>query len=153
MHPLHQLYATSLVDPARITHDEPQLREAIPLLMSARAAILAAMENARQAKVLGASVGCSVRLDVPPDSRALQILKSLESELPTIFVVSSVDINVPDQRQEWTWVEPFEAHGAQCRAFVEPPKQHKCPRCWRYVAEKEDDLCGRCAEVVAKLAV
>ena len=26
--------------------------------------------------------------------------------------------------------------------------KHKCPRCWRYLAENEDELCQRCAKVV-----
>ncbi len=26
--------------------------------------------------------------------------------------------------------------------------KHKCPRCWRYLADSEDSLCDRCAEVV-----
>lgn len=33
--------------------------------------------------------------------------------------------------------------------LVLPPEQAKCPRCWRYVAPAEDELCGRCEDVVA----
>ncbi|MBE3048762.1 hypothetical protein IMZ48_40930 [Candidatus Bathyarchaeota archaeon] len=29
--------------------------------------------------------------------------------------------------------------------------QHKCGRCWRYLAEKEDSVCGRCEDAVKDL--
>mgnify|MGYP000883813943 FL=1 len=27
---------------------------------------------------------------------------------------------------------------------------HKCPRCWRYMAESENELCARCKGVIEK---
>ncbi|KAI9733073.1 MAG: isoleucine-tRNA ligase [Cirrosporium novae-zelandiae] len=41
--------------------------------------------------------------------------------------------------------------GERGLAYVYKPPQHKCIRCWRYVAEKEDTLCKRCEDVVDEL--
>lgn len=119
--------------------------------MAAHAAVKAASERARTDKVLGSSLQCSVVLQVPAASAA-SLLEELGSELDAMFVVSSVAVNtaVPDEGSvAWRYAAPFEVAGSICNAWVLPPQQAKCPRCWRYVAEAEDHLCGRCADVVA----
>lgn len=133
-----------------MTHGEPELRKAVPVLMSAHAAIKAASERARAEKVLGSSLQCSVILEVP-EGKALSSLKGLAAELEAMFVVSSVDLNIEVPESEWGFSEAFESHGSKCLAWVLPPREAKCPRCWRYVAPKEDELCQRCDEIVAKL--
>lgn len=150
VHPLRQLYDAPLVEPARWTVDEGELREAVPVLMRAHAAIKAAAEMARGEKVLGSSLQCSVVLEVP-EGKGLQALSRHRGELEAMFVVSSVELNgaVPEEA-EWKYCEAFELDGAQCKAWVLPPKEAKCPRCWRYVAPKEEELCGRCEEVVGE---
>lgn len=150
VHPLQQLYSSPLIDSSRLTLDEPELRKAIPVLMSTHAAIKAASERARAEKVLGSSLQCSVILEVP-EGETLSSLRALADELDTVFVVSSVDLNVAVPESDWGFSEAFEANGSKCLAWVLPPKQSKCPRCWRYVAPSEDELCQRCDEVVAKL--
>ena len=154
-HPLQQLYSDPLIHPARLGRDESQLREAVPVLMATHAAIKAASERARSKKVLGSSLQCSVVLQVP-EGKALTALESLANELEAIFVVSSVELNtgpVSETSSEggWAFSEAFESYGSQCEAWVLPPKQPKCPRCWRYVAPQEDELCHRCEEVVTDL--
>ncbi|KAK4153310.1 hypothetical protein C8A00DRAFT_33935 [Chaetomidium leptoderma] len=147
-HPLQQLYDAPVVDAARLTLDEAGLREAVPVLMRAHAAIKAAAELARADKVLGSSLQCGVVLEVP-EGPALQALGRYQAELEAMFVVSSVELNgVVAGDAEWKYCEAFELEGKPCKAWVLPPKQAKCPRCWRYVAPKEDELCGRCEEVV-----
>lgn len=152
IHPLHQLYSDPLVDPNRLTRDESRIREAIPAITAAHAATLAAMELARQAKVLGASLGCTVVLEVPANSKVVEVLKALEPELPSILVVSGVEVTTrfaPDE-VAWAFQQPFSVYGDDCLAWVLPPTQHKCPRCWRHVADKEDELCGRCERVITE---
>jgi isoleucyl-tRNA synthetase len=34
------------------------------------------------------------------------------------------------------------------RVLVHPPSGHKCPRCWRFVKAAEEEICGRCDDVV-----
>jgi len=163
MHPLHQLYSDPLIDPTRLPRDESQVRELIPGVTAAHTATLAAMELARQAKVLGSSVGCRVVLEVPAAegagaATARRVLASLEPELASILVVSEAEVAaarfVPDDDDggevEWSFQQPFSAYGDECRAWVLPPTKHKCPRCWRHVAEVEGELCGRCVRVATK---
>ncbi|KAL2173520.1 tRNA synthetases class I-domain-containing protein [Thermothelomyces heterothallicus CBS 202.75] len=158
LHPLRQLYRAPLIDPARLTRDPAELREAVPVLMAAHAAIKAASEPARADKVLGSSLQCHVVLEVPEEGRALRILRAHEAELPAMFVVSSVELNgavggeeeEEEEEEGWKYCQRFELDGQQCKAWVLPPRQAKCPRCWRYVAPSEDELCGRCEEVVGQ---
>ncbi|KAL2155225.1 hypothetical protein VTH82DRAFT_3901 [Thermothelomyces myriococcoides] len=149
VHPLRQLYHAPLpIDPARLRRDPAALREAMPVLMATHEAIKAASELARAAKVLGSSLQCHV---------VLEILREHEDELPAMFVVSSlelsngtVQVDEKYKKEEWKYCQPFELNGLQCKVWVLPPRQAKCPRCWRYVAPSEDELCKRCEEVVGQ---
>ncbi|AEO69961.1 uncharacterized protein THITE_2120730 [Thermothielavioides terrestris NRRL 8126] len=152
-HPLRQLYDAPLVDPARLTIDEAELRGAVPVLMRVHAAIKAALETARADKLLGSSLQCAVVLQVPEGGRVLRTLRRFSDELEAMFVVSSVELNgaVPEgEGAQWKRCEEFELDGEACKAWVLPPKQAKCPRCWRFVAPQEDQLCARCEEVVGE---
>jgi len=152
--PLKHLYEAPLLhDPSRALspEDEARLRKDIPVIMRSLAAIKAASEKARTDKVLGSSLACNVVLHVPEGSRAREALERYAGELDTMFVVSAVEVGgeVPAD-VAWKYEEVFEIEGTECKAVVIPPRQAKCPRCWRYVAEKEDVLCGRCEEVVGE---
>jgi isoleucyl-tRNA synthetase len=37
---------------------------------------------------------------------------------------------------------------AGAKVVVHPPKGEKCPRCWRFARAEEEELCGRCADVI-----
>lgn len=150
VHPLRQLYGAPLVDAARLTLDEAELARAVPVLMRTHAAIKAASELARADKVLGSSLQCRVVLQVPAGSAVLEALARYREELEAMFVVSEVALNGEVPAAEWKYCEEFELDGARCKAWVLPPTQAKCPRCWRYVAPKEDELCGRCEDVVGE---
>lgn len=39
---------------------------------------------------------------------------------------------------------------ATAKAVVYPPTGEKCARCWQWIAEEKDGLCGRCAEIVGE---
>jgi isoleucyl-tRNA synthetase len=119
--------------------------------MATHAAIKVASERARSDKVLGSSLQCSVILEVP-QGKALSSLIPLKDELETMFVVSSVDLNETVPQTDWAFSEAFDVYGSQCLAWILPPKQAKCPRCWRYVAPVEDQLCDRCEDVVAGIS-
>jgi len=153
MHPLQQLYSSPVVDPSRLTLDEAELRAAMPALMSAHGAIKAASEEARAVKAMGSSLQCSVVLE-SGDGSAFASLDRFRNELEAMFVVSSVEVGTArPEGARWAYSHEFEVAGAKCRAWVLPPRDHKCPRCWRYVAPKEEELCGRCEEVVGDAAV
>jgi isoleucyl-tRNA synthetase len=147
VHPLRQLYNAPVIDPSRLTLDESELREHMPVLMRTGAAIKAASELARADKKLGSSLQCDVVLDLP-QGKVLTTLEKYKDELEAMFVVSSVELNGSFPEAEWSYSEEFDLDGAQCKAWVLSPRKAKCPRCWRYVAPKGDQLCGRCEDVV-----
>lgn len=145
-HPMRQLFDAPLYDPSRFTMDEAALRKDIPVLMAAHGAVKSALEAARLAKALGSSLQSSVVITV--EGEIGSTLQKYASELDAMFVVSSVDVNTDVSEAAWKYEEVFEVGGVQGRATVLPPKQHKCGRCWRYLAQEEDGLCGRCEDVV-----
>lgn len=116
-------------------------------------AVKAGLEQAREAKVVGSSLQCSVVIETA-DEQLIKCLDEYTDELDMIFVVSSVELNgsLPTS-PEWAYNVDFALDGASGTVHVLPPKQHKCSRCWKYNAEeeKEDALCTRCEEVVQSL--
>lgn len=153
-HPMHALYDAPVFDPSRLTLDEPTIRHDTPTLMAVHSAIKAALEQARLAKVVGSSLQGSVVVS-SPSAVVNETLARYAAELDGIFVVSSVDLNVSvPEDVEWSYVQEFEVDGDEHRkgtVTVLPPRDHKCPRCWRYLAQEEEALCGRCEEVVAEM--
>ncbi len=68
----------------------------------------------------------------------------LVPEMNEFFNVSLICDNVDADMLE-------EFHAGEDERFVVKIKKsplHKCPRCWRYLAEEEDGLCERCKECV-----
>ena len=157
MHPLKQHFEDPLYDQDRYKLSKEQLRADIPTLMGVYDAVKAGLEKARLDKRIGSSLQSSVV--VAADSRTAEQLSRYETELATMFVVSSVEVRdehgLEALGREWQYTEDFqvavpgEATGG--KVFVLPPGQHKCGRCWRYLAEEEDGLCKRCDDVVATL--
>ncbi|KAH6692649.1 isoleucyl-tRNA synthetase [Plectosphaerella plurivora] len=154
-HPLHALYNSPLFDASRLTHDPTTLRKDIPILMSTHNAVKAALEQARLAKVLGSSLQSAVVTSTSSPGLK-ETLERYAAELDGIFVVSSVDVTSEppsSEASEWVYTHEFEVDGgAKGVVTVLPPKQHKCNRCWRYLAPVEDDLCQRCDEVTGDKA-
>ncbi|EGX93372.1 isoleucyl-tRNA synthetase, putative [Cordyceps militaris CM01] len=150
VHPAKQLYKSPVIDRKRVTCDEAKLREDIPKLSTVHEAIKAGLEPARLAKEVGSSLQCSVVI-MTEDASLLACLAEYQDELDAIFVVSSVSVNsaLPEQLA-WHYITPIgggKFHGA---VHVLPPVQAKCSRCWRYQAEEEEGLCGRCESEVQK---
>ena len=163
-HPLRQLYSDPIVDAARLAGPsvlsgsaptDARLRRALPAISAAHAAVKAGLERARNDKVVGSSLQCSVTLRVS-DAPTRATLQEHAASLDAMFVVSSVEVTDgasteaevgPGGDAAWEYVASFEGG----EAVVRPPKKGKCGRCWRYVAEPEEELCGRCADVVAQV--
>ncbi|KAG7136064.1 Isoleucine--tRNA ligase like protein [Verticillium longisporum] len=149
-HPLRALASTPLFDPARLTHAPAALRADLPLLLSVHGAVKAALERARLAKTLGSSLQSAVVVVVPA-ARSAAVLARYAADLEALFVVSSVEVRLGDALPEAPFAQAFEVDGARGVVGVLPPQGCKCSRCWRYVAEAEDSLCGRCEEAVEAL--
>ncbi|EGR47443.1 uncharacterized protein TRIREDRAFT_63935 [Trichoderma reesei QM6a] len=149
-HPARQLYNSPVIDPARLTLDQAQLRRDLPVLSAVHDAVKAGLEQGRESKALGSSLQCSVSISVT-DGRLANVLERYLDELDAMFVVSSVELNtsLSLERPDWCYSKEFTVDGVQGVVHVLPPKQSKCSRCWRYAADEEEGLCGRCEDVVA----
>lgn len=138
-------------------------------LNHARSAVKAAQEQARDAKKMGAPLQSNIVLSVPSSangdtSEAYRLFQQYESELEDLFIASKVTLvqgavdnkNWPTSTASaWTFLRDFDAIGGKkATAYIVPPAQSKCARCWRYkVPLKELDLglCERCISVVQML--
>lgn len=142
-YPFHSNIADSLLPQGLSIPDE--ILADTQWLLNANAAIKAAQEEGRASKTIGSSLESSVILELP--SEAEVVFERYADELATIFVVSSVQFGAGVE-EAWKYSATFDAPGGKGVAWVSPPKDKKCPRCWRFVAPVEDELCGRCEGVV-----
>ena len=104
-----------------------------------------ALEQARKDKVIGGSLEAAVKLWA--DGELYQLLKEYEGFLPTLFIVSSVEL------AEGYDGAPGEARAGQrapVKTLIEKSVGHKCPRCWIFTDSLEE-LCPRCSEVIKAL--
>jgi isoleucyl-tRNA synthetase len=110
-------------------------------LLEVRVAAQAALEEQRRGKVIGSSLEADVQ--ILANSERYKFLKQYESDLPTILIVSRVELkevnNLP--------------HKPDFVAIVSKAKSKKCERCWNYREAVGKDathptLCDRCVEAV-----
>jgi isoleucyl-tRNA synthetase len=123
-------------DVAQYRHDDLERRwEA---LLDVRTRVLAALETARNAKLIGAPLTAHVSLAAAGER--YDLLKRYEADLPMLFIVSSVTV----ERRETA---------AEVDVEVTRAAGEKCPRCWRFVDKTaaEGELIGLCARCVDAL--
>ena len=103
-------------------------------IIAVRTAVNGVLETARAEKKIGKALEAAVALTVPAEDA---FLAEMDAELlADLLIVSKVDVTV----------------GAELSAAVENAPGAKCPRCWKHSENAgTDDLCPRCAAVVAKL--
>jgi isoleucyl-tRNA synthetase len=114
-------------------------------LLEVRAAVLKALEDARQAGIIGHSLDARVRLG-GSDSVA-RLLAEETAQLPSLFITSQVEL--VDQLEGL--VESPLLPGL--RIAVEHARGGKCERCWNYSEAVGSDvahpgLCERCLAVI-----
>lgn len=148
--PARHEFNAPLVEQNRLSLSPENIRRDYPVIGAIHNAIKNGLEQARESKVVGSSLHCTVVI-ASNDALLVDCVKEYLDELDSIFVVSSVDLNssLPEQ-PEWHFQSTVEYGDARGTVHVLPPQQHKCSRCWKYIAEEEDGLCGRCDEVVGQ---
>ncbi|KAJ5895654.1 hypothetical protein N7495_007345 [Penicillium taxi] len=132
-------------------------------LVAVHSVIKTLQEQARGKKQLGSSLQSFVHL-VLSDDPSSSVFHQYLSELPDLFVVSSVTLGLPGQNipteiaeAEWQYQEVCALpDGQKGTVHVYAPQASKCPRCWRYAvpepAESEIEvICDRCDTVVKDL--
>ena len=108
--------------------------------MLVRNDVLKALENARNAKVIGKSF--SAKLSIKPTMAVKTLLENMNINLQRVFIVS--DFELVDGELEG---ESFESG----IILVTPAQGVICSRCWQVVPSvNEEELCPRCHEILNK---
>ncbi|HZG70820.1 MAG TPA: isoleucine--tRNA ligase [Chondromyces sp.] len=125
-----------------------QLKEKWEKFMQLRDNVLKALEEARNAKVIGKSLTAKVVLYTSEDTKDL--LGSIQEDLKQLFIVSGFEVaGMLEQAPENAL--KFE----QVAIVVEKAEGETCERCWTVTPEVGQDerhpsLCPRCASVVTE---
>lgn len=115
--------------------DEP-LAERWQRLIEVRDEVYRHIEQARQSGVIGKPLESKVTVEAPAET--YKFLRSFEADLPSVFIVSQVELR--------------ETAGAM-KITIAPPEGQKCERCWLVLTTvggvpEHPNLCERCAAVV-----
>jgi len=140
--------------------DEEKLEKTLRYLQKTNEAIKLAQEVLRTKKVIGSGLESDVHILLPTasakDSTITAVFnKDMETQLAAIFVVSQVVIHQEDMIESMKKEDSVVADhdfeldtDLKAKIRVVMPSSHKCARCWRYLAPKENDLCVRCDDVI-----
>jgi isoleucyl-tRNA synthetase len=118
-------------------------------LLEVREAVLKSLEQARSAKKINS--GLEARVELAPDGLLAPLLRDYAAWLPTLFIVSQVELAdggpTPENRSETLPGLGVTIHRAQGK---------KCERCWNYsvrVGESADypTVCERCLPVLREI--
>jgi len=121
-------------------------------LAQVRAAVLVALEQARNAKTIGGNLEAKVHLHAAAEAAGLQkLLQEMQSVLPALFIVSQVLID-PSAPAGATQSETLPGLAIK----IEHADGKKCDRCWNYsthVGENQryPTVCERCTEALAEI--
>ncbi len=131
-------------------------------LLEVRRTVYGALETARNAKTIGASLTAHVTISASGET--FDLLERHDADLPMLFIVSSVSL---EPRNAAVNLEPrdaavnLERRGAEgssgpskvVQVDVSRASGDKCPRCWRFVSDAATtgDLAGLCSRCVAAL--
>jgi isoleucyl-tRNA synthetase len=112
-------------------------------LLQIREEVAKSLEVARKEKRIGHSLDAKVKLTVADKSR-INLLQKYQDQLPTIFIVSQVELEEKGKLPPETVVE----------VEVSPAAGKKCDRCWNYSTSVGQNtihptVCSRCAKVIS----
>lgn len=120
------------------------------LLIQIRSNVLKVLEEARQAKYIGNSL--EAKVTVAGGNSSAPVLKSYESMLPALLIVSQVELGTPSKETSFFG----EAEGVQ--TSVSRAEGQKCERCWIYSTGVGSDpdfptVCPKCSSTLKELGV
>ena len=122
---------------AEVRWNDEALGERWEQLLAVRTQVQAELEKHRREKTIGAPLEAKVTLEAGADRMAF--LKPYESLLPTLFIVSQVELR--------------SAKSGELAVSVTKAEGAKCERCWNYrpsvgAVAAHPTLCDRCVEAV-----
>jgi isoleucyl-tRNA synthetase len=124
-------------------------------LLAVRQEVLKALEPARAAKTISASLEARVTLDAA--GKLAELLHKHAAQLPALFIVSQVEI---ESHVYWDSLNPNIGLGdaliQDLRVSVERALGSKCERCWNYSTRVGESaayptLCERCLAALAEI--
>ncbi len=129
---------------------DPKLAAAWESILSIRAEVTKALEEARAAKQIGHSLDASVSIGA--DAAIFDVLNGYAEDLRSIFIVS--DVSLAAQKDCDDRFTPTELKGLSLHVTAAPAE--KCGRCWVRDATVGTDaehptICGRCRSVLELL--
>ncbi|XMB85093.1 isoleucine--tRNA ligase [Mycoplasmatota bacterium WC44] len=126
-----------LLDMPEVKELDESVVEKYDRFMNIRTNVLKALEEARNAKVIGKSF--EAHLTIYPNDEVKELLNSLDANLQQILIVSKFDISTGNGEYK------FE----DLSIDVVPATGETCARCWQVVDSlDEDGICPRCKEVI-----
>ncbi len=137
----HEAESVHLVDFPKVddTYTDEALAERWDRLLRVRDEALRVLEEARKGKVIGNALEAKVELLAGP--ALLPFLEHYVKDLPTIFIVSAVDL------------KPALPGGPELSVIVHRAAGEKCERCWVYresvgQSSNHPTICDRCVAVL-----
>ncbi|NLK00655.1 MAG: isoleucine--tRNA ligase [Clostridia bacterium] len=131
---------------------DQDLEEKWDRIVAVREEVVDALEIARNDKLIRDSL--EARVELYPDENLFEFLKTMEDELPTIFIVSQVLLKSPDEAEGKEFTKVSEDQGLKVKVLT--ALGDKCERCWmfsQYVGQSREhpSLCERCEGVVESI--
>lgn len=119
---------------------EPTLFQEWESLIPIREIVLKELEAAREEKLIGNSLEAFVRLKVPSSQE--ELLRKFVSELPSLFIVSGVELEKNTKNELEVEVSKYPGE--------------KCHRCWNFssyvgTSPEYSQFCKRCEDAVRKM--
>lgn len=127
---------------------DPELEQRWTRLLAIRDRVQGALEHHRRNKSIGSSLEAKVVLHATDET--YEFLRRYRDDLPTIFIVSQVEVAPLDPSMAET-LAPENALGVHVE--VRKAEGHKCERCWNYRPTvgsnpEHPTLCERCVEAI-----
>ncbi|MCO5598791.1 hypothetical protein L7F22_052890 [Adiantum nelumboides] len=118
-------------------------------LLAFRSDLYSILEKGRQSKILTTSFGVDVNIYAEENNSFTATLKKYTDTLPDLLMVSHVNIYDASSDTQVEGDLNLKGDYRGVRYSVQSSKGTRCPRCWTYRKEKEEDtLCGRCEKAV-----
>ena len=129
------IYLEEMPVEQELSGDQLQLEANWDNFMKYRDLVLKALEDARNAKVIGKSFNAHLTLQL--DDEAKKVFDAISGNIRQILIVSDLTVT----------------EGSEFVATVVPAEGETCSRCWQIVPSiNEDELCPRCAKIVKELS-
>jgi isoleucyl-tRNA synthetase len=131
-------------------YDDQELELRWEGLLKVRQDVLMALEEKREAKLIGNSLEAKVVL-YPRSAELKELLERYQSDLATLFLTSQAEIS---NRKE-SPAGFYSSSKLDLAVVVDRADGEKCERCWIYFRDVGDNetypsLCSRCCDVMAR---